>query len=439
MNYHKRVLWFVSIVTIALLLSSLAIAYFNIGWKPLNNISILSDVLKKKSSLKSKTKETSVALHKGSLHKTFESFEDAHRVTAYYDDSNQVALPKLIQALTELKQGKRRKVRIAFLGDSMIEDDLISLTLRRLLQQHFGGYGVGYLPMNNTAGGGRPTANILSSNNWHEDNFRSNSSNKLLYISGRLFTNEGSAYTAVHDKTCDANKPLYKYLLYGSTQGNVVSCNNVSLKSTATFNVKLLDSAVGNEYRFNVQNALPVYGVSIEAPTGVVVDNFSFRGNSGWEFGKMDSIFLASIAELHNYDLIIMQYGINIFVKPSDEKFTWYKQPMYKSVAKIKACFKNADVLLMSCADRAFRYGSEYKTAIGMPAILDIQQQLAFENGIAFYNTFSSMGGEGSITKWVNSKPPLAYKDYMHPNDKGSEQIGQSLYEAILHEYAKPH
>jgi hypothetical protein len=47
------------------------------------------------------------------------------------------------------------------------------------------------------------------------------------------------------------------------------------------------------------------------------------------------------------------------------------------------------------------------------------------------------MGGEGSMVRWVESDPPLAYKDYMHPNDRGSEIIGKSIYDAITYEYRK--
>jgi lysophospholipase L1-like esterase len=100
---------------------------------------------------------------------------------------------------------------------------------------------------------------------------------------------------------------------------------------------------------------------------------------------------------------------------------------------------QGADVLLMGCADRAFRYGSDYATATGMSSIIAMQQQIAYENGVAFYNSFASMGGEGSMVKWVDSKPPLAYKDYMHPNDKGSEIMGRSMFDAIMYEVKKVH
>ena len=77
----------------------------------------------------------------------------------------------------------------------MIEEDLITLTLRRLLQQEFGGYGIGYLPMSSVLSSERTTANINASTNWVEVNFKTNPTKNPLYISGRCFKANGNAYT----------------------------------------------------------------------------------------------------------------------------------------------------------------------------------------------------------------------------------------------------
>jgi len=440
MNYHKRVLWFVIIITTSLFVLSFVTAYFDIEWKALKNISIISNIIKTKGNKKIiAAVEEPAPNSTDTVHKKFIDFDLPNRVTAYYADSNNVVLKNLVKKLDELKQGKRKKIRIAFLGDSMIEDDFISLTLRRLLQQQFGGYGVGYLPMSSELAGSRITANIYSSTSWVETNFNNNTNKEPLFISGRSFTSNETVWTEVEDKTASSIQPLNKYLLLGNEAASAVVCNNVliNVAGKTSFNSLLLDSGIGNKMKISVNAGLPVFGVSLESPLGVTVDNFSFRGNNGQEFAKFDTSFLVSIAKNHSYDLIIMQYGVNLFSKSTDENFDWYYPMMKKSIAKIKASFTNADVLLMSCADRAFRYGTEYKTAIGMPVVIGMQQKLAYENGIAFYNTFSSMGGNGSISKWVNEKPPLAYKDYLHPNNKGAEMLGKRIYDAIMYEYEK--
>ena len=307
------------------------------------------------------------------------------------------------------------------------------------MQQEFGGYGIGYLPLSSELVGERSTANI-SSKNWIETNFKTNPDHLQLFISGRSFSAIENAFTDIKDKNALSTNPLEKYLLFGKTdkETNVLLNGiNHSLNAKNNFNSLLLDSSIGNTLKLETNNANNLFGVSLEAPQGVVVDNFSFRGISGNEFSKMDSSFLASIAKNHSYDLIIMQYGVNLFVKPTDENFNWYYKPFTRAITKLKASFPNTNILIISSADRAYKYDKEYETALGMPNLIALQQKAAYETGSAFYNTFESMGGNGSIAKWVDTTPALAYKDYMHPNNRGSEIIGKSIFDAIMFEYRK--
>jgi hypothetical protein len=448
MNNHKRVLWFVVIITSLLFLLSLLSTFFSLENEPLKNISIVSDVFrqpKKSIDTDKQTNHSTVVddsknrLDSSLIKKKFKLYQTPNRVTNYAIDSSAIALPKFIQKLEELQKGKRKKIRIAFLGDSMIEDDLITQTFRTLMQHRFGGYGVGFLPISYPVANGRTTATISASEKWKEINFRNNTDKTTLFISGRSFFAKGHSVTEVVDKTAKNNLPLQKYLLYGKSDAADVVANGKQIKIAATVNFSsiLLDSSSSNKMKLEVNNQMPVFGISLESSHGIVVDNFSFRGNSGTDFAKMDSTFLQSIAANHSYDLIVLQYGVNIFEKPTDENFDWYSTPMKKSIQKLKASFSNADILLMSTADRSFRYGTEYKTAKGMNALLYLQQKIAFESDISFYNTFISIGGEGSMVNWVNSKPALAYKDFMHPNSLGSAIIGRSLFESVLNEYQK--
>lgn len=448
MNNHKRVLWFVVITTSSLFLLSLLSTFFSIEYEPLKNISLVSDIFRgpKKSinSVKqqidtSSIVESKINLDSSSIQKKFKLYQTPNRVTNYAIDSSVIALPIFIQKLDEFHKGKRKKIRIAFLGDSMIEDDLITQTFRTLMQQRFGGYGVGFLPICYPAANGRTTAMISASENWKEINFRNNTDKTTLYISGRCFFANGHSVTEIADNTAKNNLPLQKYLLYGKTLATDILANGKQIKISAAtnFNSMLLETSPSNKIKLEVNNQMPVFGISLESPEGIIVDNFSFRGNSGTDFVKMDTTFLQSITANHTYDLIVLQYGVNIFGKASDENFDWYSTLMKKSIQKLKAGFSNVDILLLSTADRSFRYGNEYKTAKGMNALLYLQQKIAYETDIAFYNTFMSIGGEGSMVNWVNSKPPLAYKDFMHPNTLGSAIIGRSLFESVLYEYQK--
>ncbi|MBK5269989.1 MAG: hypothetical protein JJE22_03140, partial [Bacteroidia bacterium] len=167
------------------------------------------------------------------------------------------------------------------------------------------------------------------------------------------------------------------------------------------------------------------------------VDNFSFRGITGIEFAKIDSAFLRSIAVNNPYDLIIFQYGVNLLFRPNHKNFSWYERALMPVIKKLRNCFTETDLLVVSTADRAFRYGGEYRSAVGIDSLIKVQALLAFQSGSCFYNQFKSMGGTNSIVEWAARNPSLANKDYVHPNHRGAEILGNYFYEAIMNDFNK--
>lgn len=70
--------------------------------------------------------------------------------------------------------------------------------------------------------------------------------------------------------------------------------------------------------------------------------------------------------------------------------------------------------------------------------ILKAQYKAALRTGVAFYNLFENMGGEGSMAKWADKqKPALANKDYTHFNHKGAEKVGQMIGTWLLNQNKK--
>jgi hypothetical protein len=446
MNKNKSTLQLVLTIFIVLLLVSIVSSVYSIQWKPLRDINIISDIFTSKSSSeKNKQKQDSsfyvikLPQHAGgdSLSRSFYHFFRKDRITSFYDDTNTVAMNGFMRKLYELKK-RKGKIRIAFLGDSMAEGDFISSTLRKLLQQEFGGSGGGFVPIETVADAA--TVTIRHSGNWRDENFRTKHRLNPVFLSGHAFYAASDASFSAKDNTVAATQTLSKRLF----TGRGVSCNvayngvNKTIYPNNLFNNILLDTTVGNTINLAVNNdSLPIYGVSFESDEGIILDNFSFRGSGGIEFAKFDTSFLKAIAENNSYDLIIMQYGINLIENSTDTNFNWYYKPMKASVNNLHRCFPQADILIVSTADRAFRYDNEMQTAVGIKDIIALQEKIAYETNSSFYNMFSSMGGDGSMVKWVEEKPTLAYQDYMHPNSVGSEILGRSMFDAIMHEYKK--
>ena len=210
------------------------------------------------------------------------------------------------------------------------------------------------------------------------------------------------------------------------------------VNATKQFNRILISKDLNRNLKFSIADReLPIYGITFESESGIIVDNFSFRGITGIEYSKIDVEFLQKISEFNPYDLIVFQYGVNLMFRPDDKNFNYYAHLIKPVITKIKSGFKGADFLIVSTADRAFRYGGTFKSAIGIDSLIKVQATLAYETESNFYNLYESMGGKNSIIDWATRKPSLANKDYVHPNNRGAEILGNYFFEALMSNYKK--
>lgn len=372
--------------------------------------------------------------------KDFELYNKPDFITNFNADTSQPSLLSFVEKIHQNITGKKkRKIRIAYFGDSMIEGDLICQTLRDLLQKKWGGSGVGFVPVTSIVAGFRQTASTMSNGNWKDESFKDKKKN--LYISGHVFSSSNGSIILKDNVVNDSTATTEKSLLCGwANNEKTISYNNKKISFTPQKKVNriLLDKSFEKKATVTISDpTIPIYGISFESENGIIVDNFSFRGISGIEFSSIDNDMLSAIAAENDYDLIIFQYGVNVLYKPNDINFNWYAKAMAPIIKNFKKSFPNSDFLLISTADRAFRYDGEYKSAVGIDSLVKLQAKVAFDAHICFYNLFQTMGGKNAIVKWVQKNPPLAGKDYVHPNSLGAKILGEKLFDAILNDYNK--
>lgn len=447
MNTDRRIVVFVlSSITLYLLISFFAIAFnFNTGF--LKRINLIGDIFSSTSTIVDENGNADDTVNNAPIvlaitpEKKFDQYTRPDYITAFNVDTTKPSLAVFVSKLNELKKGKKRKVRIAYFGDSMIEGDLLSKTLRELLQKEFGGAGVGFVPITSPASKFRQTVVDNYSTGWMEENFKTADKNNKLFLSGHLFRGNNDWVEMIDRTVKDSTTVLEKILFYGFTDTPVsvkVNNNDVLIEANKIFNTALLQKDLSRSIRLSVlNNRLPLYGISLESESGVIVDNFSFRGISGTEFASIDTSLLNSVAAANIYDLFIFQYGVNVLYRPNDINFNWYARTLLPTVKKLRNSFSNTDFLIVSTADRAFRYDNGYQSAKGIDSLIKIQATIAYQTGSCFYNQFASMGGHNSIVDWADRKPSLANKDYVHPNDRGAAVLGNYFFDAIMKDYRK--
>ena len=101
---------------------------------------------------------------------------------------DQFALTTFLDKLSAQKKTGKEKIRIGYFGDSFIEGDLITKDLRQMLQDNFGGNGVGFMPVTSISAGFRTSIIHSFSKDWEDINFKSDDkASENLFLSGHSF------------------------------------------------------------------------------------------------------------------------------------------------------------------------------------------------------------------------------------------------------------
>jgi lysophospholipase L1-like esterase len=408
----------------------------------LNNyqsIDILGDIRESKKPplpVIPKTVAAPVALQpttKGLVHAV--DIIDSSMITDYSADSAG-SIQVFLKKLADLKH-KKGKVRIAYFGDSFIEADYITGELRSRLQQMYGGNGVGFVPVQSIVADAYESIHFNKNNSWVDYNFHNNPKKYALGLTGHVFYSNGDAwceYGALNNKFTN----IYLYTGKTADTNTIITVdedgvkNNITVNNNAYINQTALNNT-GAIKKFKLSCAsknLPVYGVSIEDSTGVYVDNYGFRGNTGLLGLQVPTEVIDGFKKYFNYDLIIVHYGLNAVVH-NDTNFEWFDRGITKLVQKIKSSYPGVPVLLVSTSDIAYNESGQYITDPAVPFLVQTQNETAKKNNVAFWNLYYSMGGANTIANWVDGDTVLAYKDYMHVNEKGADRIAGIFFNKL--------
>ncbi len=341
-----------------------------------------------------------------------------------------------------LDQAGNRPVRIAVLGDSFIEGDILTSMLRELLQQRFGGCGVGYLPMTSITANVRNTVK-QTFNGWsqHKAVDKSGYSDAYNNLTGNYFTAGQGAWVNLVGRggnysRCGACTSSSFYFFGNTGEGYVTAV--VNGKDTTHFSLST-GTMIGHakvtgdirSVRWSVTNpeSMVFLGASMDGETGVVVDNFAMRSARGSHLIKIPPQVMTAFNHARHYDLVILMYGLNV-AEANRSVYTPYSNSIIAAVNNIKTNMPGTSVLIVGCSDREERFSGGWRTMKGVMGLIQAQKRAAIESGVAFWDMYEAMGGEGSIVEMV--KHGEANSDYTHINSRGGNRIARYLYDALM-------
>jgi lysophospholipase L1-like esterase len=332
-----------------------------------------------------------------------------------------------------------RPVRVAFLGDSFIEGDILVADFRAKMQAHFGGRGVGFVPVASEVEQYRPTV-YQRSKGWSTYSLLTDK--KHAYVLSGLLFEAAADNPSITFKTVDFYPGLEQVssvkFLYSRNEAAEMhlTCNRGQDTLTAVLPVtdgvtQYETEGVFTDGRFQFRNAkgLLALGVALEDNAGVVVDNFSLRGNSGATLSRLDKNSCRKLNEIRPYDLIVLQYGLNV-ASEDVRDYGWYRDQLTEVIRHVQQCFPTSDILLLSVSDRSHYRDGAFRTIPAVVSLLKAQRQAAEATQVTFWNMFRAMGGENGMVRYVKNR--WASTDYTHLSFRGGRELAGALYEALM-------
>ena len=348
------------------------------------------------------------------------------------------------QFYEKLLAGKS-SVRVAFMGDSFVEGDILTADLRELMQDSFHGLGVGYAPVASPFTGFRQTIKTQSKG-WTPYNIMQLKNvpspySDDFFVSGWVAQASEGASTRweMTERRRHLQECRRARLLFISREESVVSIKlNDGEERTFSFDadnvvrqIVIEEPSIRSLEMKVVKGAAGFTGIGAEFDDtqGISIDNFSIRSNNGQAMFRSSPSVNAQINNMRPYDLVILQYGLNI-MQAERTNYSLYAEQVEKMISYVRSCFPGAAVLVMGVSDRSQKSESGIEPMRSAVNLTEWQRTAAEKCGAAFWNTYEAMQRKGGMTEFVNKN--WAGKDYTHINYAGGREIGRELYYAFL-------
>jgi D-alanyl-lipoteichoic acid acyltransferase DltB (MBOAT superfamily)/lysophospholipase L1-like esterase len=376
-------------------------------------------------------------------------------------------LQRFFKKLADLQARRRNSVHIMHYGDSLIWGDCYSKTLKRSFQKDFGDGGRGVVPPVETMA----TALQDHVNRTPPGGFRQHAIRHEFRYLGKFyirpevnslfgFTGEGtfvrSPMTEIRMETpagsekwkrvkvflrspVDARAGISECRLnldYGTGSEQKVVRLSPGGTGSVTWDVPGTDR-IRIDFAGSTGTLPSVDAVDVESGRGVVYSTIVRMGiHMAW-MNAVPEQNLKSLAEIQP-DLLIFQFGINeaaslgAFPEFTREEL---RSQMREWLMKVKRLLPETDILLIGPPERLQNYQSGLATMKETLAVREVQREEAERAGLAYFDTYDSLGGEGHMMKMVNSG--LAMKDYTHFTMRGGDTAAQAFYTSLMNAYHK--
>lgn len=374
------------------------------------------------------------------------------RITPHQPLENPAALAPFFDALAEIDgTDAKRVVRVVHLGASMIGADGLTSVLRERFQTRFGDGGAGLVLLARYMNNYLHRWVELKASGWKNCYIGYLCKKDGHYgLGGAVFFADGRATTTISTRKAElGNEAAHFEIWYAAEpRGGILETRLDGGEWVAidthgdhledryhAIDVEQAPHTIEVRARGHVRG----YGVVVETTgPGVVWDQFSMLGAFTKRMHAWNDEHIAGQIAHRDPDLIAFSYGGNdvrrvALGKLDQERFA---EEYVQGIQKVRAGKPGAACLIIASTDRSRSLTYEIRPE-HMEVIIEGQREAARQAGCAFFDTYTAMGGGGSLLKWKRMNPPLAAPDLKHLNHRGWIKVGGWIYDAIVAAYVE--
>ncbi|MBP5420280.1 MAG: hypothetical protein J6Y72_10770 [Bacteroidales bacterium] len=340
-----------------------------------------------------------------------------------------------------LDEAHSNPLHIIHYGDSQIEGDRISGTLRRRLQKMFGGGGPGLVPLQQPI----PRASISQS---------ISDSVSMKYAGGMIGSRgQHNRYgamaqmchivrdTLTFSLTQYHSKSIQRVKLFVGAIDSAFSAstNGVRKNLGKTHKIHTLTWQLPkstNNIRMALRGTADIYGIALDGGNGVSLTNIPMRGSDGTFFSRIDGHEMKQMLRELDTRFIIMEFGGNALPMLKDSSSVRkYSKFFGLQIDHMKTACPESDIMVIGPADMSIKIDGVLQTYPLLPYLVECMKGVCMEKNAAFWNMYEVMGGRNSMPAWVAHQPIWAAPDYIHFSSRGAERISDLLWQSLMNYY----
>lgn len=340
---------------------------------------------------------------------------------------------------------KFRKTKVLHIGDSHVQADFFTGTIRDKFQENFGAGGRGLIfPYASAGTHATRDYKTYSYGTWrYAKNIHNTPEFSIGLTGATIYTEDEHAGFRIqfregflHEKDlilklyCDKNIRSFDALIIINNDTLNLNC---SLDDGLPY-AKILLPALPNDFQIRfVKNHesssyFQCYGLNIENTSGkgILYHSVGING-AGYTSLLRQGLMPEQLREL-NPDLLVIDLGANDFYPKIID------QPVFeenlRNIIRIARSVCPGISILVSCSQDIY---CRKKNVAECKRFAAIARNIAFENKAAFYDYYQISGGQFAMNKWLQQK--LAKADRVHLTSEGYYVKGELYFNAFLNGY----